>query len=893
MYQIIDDKKEQEKYNEIVNKITPESLGLKPTSDFAQFAQKTIINDDPEFAKECASKGAIGILEAGKKYADEFSDLEDFDGNYNNVKPDYSKWQKAGQGLINSIGNKIENTIGKVYDFKKTANEGIKDISVNPYLAEFKKDNKPVLYNQTDLNSKITFLEGLENGLLSGEAMPLLGNTIKGAKIKKYRAIADKIKNGEEITQYELNIFNNYRKEQYEKAIRGYTIGGQIGESILPSLFAFGGEMALGGAALKALGLAGKGISTGVNIGKNLLKSGAVSKGTAKALAFTTGEITEGAINATATTLANLPTSLYATYQERRLNDEMKITDRGTVIFKDSVESPAKSFIKSLGQVYISYFSENMGKLIGAPVKGAAGTIANAGVKQFEKVISASPGLEKFIQKTAPRFAKAYEKLNNLPVKGKSVEWLKSQIKFDGFMEELGEEVLEDILNLTIGTNGEKRSLENYINTIKKTPEEWAVLAGVIALQGGAISIAGNALGNARKQLEEVNNWLGSSGEYTVKQQEKFARSFEAYLYKGKAPNNRLKEVFENFKEWLKSVYEHITDLVNQGADISDEVSEMFDKMFSDDEYYQEKKAADELLQKIKSISKKEKTTHVKVRDNSELDETEKRHKEVSYEIVAAGTEKSKKYLKTIFETGSDKKSFAKKREAVQMLLDKVEDKITTSGGMREEWKEFYANSGVDYNNDETGGDYKLVEAALDTIINKKYKNPDKEYDYETEARADYYEKIIDEADRQYKELLRAYKKENRNVALSAAYEWIEGLDKEIKQDYEERFIYDTKMIERDENLDKFEKAKRQIILKAMEVENKYNLSANEKYKETVKEIMKNLNFLNPEDKAKMTVNILDASSLDMLMARIDNIIDIAKTMEDINYCNSKSTGMH
>ena len=53
---------------------------------------------------------------------------------------------------------------------------------------------------------------------------------------------------------------------------------------------------------------------------------------------------------------------------------------------------------------------------------------------------------------------------------------------------------------------------------------------------------------NARQQLDAVNKWLGFSGEYTVAQQEKFARSFEAYLYKGKAPNNALRQVFENFK---------------------------------------------------------------------------------------------------------------------------------------------------------------------------------------------------------------------------------------------------------------------------------------------------------------------------------------------------------
>ena len=69
------------------------------------------------------------------------------------------------------------------------------------------------------------------------------------------------------------------------------------------------------------------------------------------------------------------------------------------------------------------------------------------------------------------------------------------------------------------------------------------------------------------------------------------------------------------------------------------------------------------------------------------------------------------------------------------------------------------------------------------------------------------------------------------------------------------------------------------VVSKALEVENRYNLPKDEKYKEVVKEIMKNLNFLNPSDKAKLTTNILDVSSVEFLMSSIDNIMDIAKTI--------------
>lgn len=396
---------------------------------------------------------------------------------------------------------------------------------------------------------------------------------------------------------------------------------------------------------------------------------------------------------------------------------------------------------------------------------------------------------------------------------------------------------------------------------------------------------------NARQQLDAVNKWLGFSGEYTVAQQEKFARSFEAYLYKGKAPNNALRQVFENFKEWLKAVYEHITDIENKGADISPEVQELFDGIFGDDEYYNQRKQANELLRRVKTIIRKEKVASVPVRDDKELDEIAKRHKEVSYEILSAGTGKSVKYLKTIFETGSSRKSFGKKRENVEELLDSVDDKITTSGGMREHWKEFYSDTGVSYDNDEIGGDYELVQQALDVIVNKKYgyQNINNYLD----ERADYFEKAIDEADKQYKVLLRSFRKENRNVALSAIYEWLDELNPEIKEDYENRFIFDSGIIERNEHVDKFDKAKRQILSRALELDNQFSITSNEKYKELVKEVMRNLDFLQPADKAKLTANILDVPSTNFLMSSIDNILDIAKTMEDVNYRRNLEREIH
>ena len=384
---------------------------------------------------------------------------------------------------------------------------------------------------------------------------------------------------------------------------------------------------------------------------------------------------------------------------------------------------------------------------------------------------------------------------------------------------------------------------------------------------------------DAKIQLDEVNKWLGYSGEYTVQQHEKFARSFEAYLYKGKAPNNKLRQVFENFKEWLKSVYKDISELVNQGADISDEVQQMFDRMFGNDEQYQEQKQVNELVNKIKKLGKRAKKP--KETNFEENDETAKRHKEVCYEILSLGTGKSIKYLKSIFESNSTSDAMVKKRDNIEKLLDKVDDKISASGGMQPEWLEFFSDTGVSYNNDEVNASAKLVRQAYDKIVNRAFGV--KNYDNYLSEKAEYFEQAIEAANLQFDALVKAFKNENRDVALSAIYEWLEQLDEEIKPDFENKIIYEMGAIERNENADKFDIAKRKILQKTMDLEQQQNLKANEKYKQTVMEIIKNLDFLQPADKAKLTANILDVPSVNFLMHKIDNIMDIAKTMEDVH----------
>ena len=65
--------------------------------------------------------------------------------------------------------------------------------------------------------------------------------------------------------------------------------------------------------------------------------------------------------------------------------------------------------------------------------------------------------------------------------------------------------------------------------------------------------------------------WLGSDGKspLTREQHEQFARGFEAYLLEGRAPSLGLRNVFEQFKNWLIGIYRGVEGL---NVTLSDEV---------------------------------------------------------------------------------------------------------------------------------------------------------------------------------------------------------------------------------------------------------------------------------------------------------------------------------
>ena len=85
-------------------------------------------------------------------------------------------------------------------------------------------------------------------------------------------------------------------------------------------------------------------------------------------------------------------------------------------------------------------------------------------------------------------------------------------------------------------------------------------------------------LGIEDLNLSKRHTFTGKKKERYVEAQERFARSFEAYLIEGRSPTAEMRSVFAKIKQWLINIYRDIKRL---GVELSPEVREVFDRLLA------------------------------------------------------------------------------------------------------------------------------------------------------------------------------------------------------------------------------------------------------------------------------------------------------------------------
>lgn len=256
--------------------------------------------------------------------------------------------------------------------------------------------------------------------------------------------------------------------------------------------------------------------------------------------------------------------------------------------------------------------------------------------------------------------------------------------------------------------------------------------------------------------VEAVREFLKNNGEpFTREQHEKFARGFEAYIRSGYAKNNRLKKIFEDFKNALLSIYDSIRNLGYKDDDLP-QLQNLFDRLLTTEHerikatVFDKIAEIDNQIEAIKQNEEKEFEELDKIyKDNiailnrkSERKRTVQQYLELADAMTSRETKEVKEFKKRYKNatldilsvvSGKSKAWVANPRnwEKLQDMVANADDKITTEGGLRAEWTEFYSDTGVTYENDEIDGDYKLAEQALRVLINNDYsKTFDENYQF-------------------------------------------------------------------------------------------------------------------------------------------------------------------
>ena len=125
----------------------------------------------------------------------------------------------------------------------------------------------------------------------------------------------------------------------------------------------------------------------------------------------------------------------------------------------------------------------------------------------------------------------------------------------------------------------------------------------------------------AKQDWQAIRDWLGlkDGQEIETEHHEKFARGTETYFMTGKAPSKNLDSAFRQFSSWLIKLYK---DIRNLDADLSPEITEVFDRMFATSEQINDVVDADNFTadpQILELLTKAEKEKYLKLsRENME-----------------------------------------------------------------------------------------------------------------------------------------------------------------------------------------------------------------------------------------------------------------------------------
>lgn len=249
-----------------------------------------------------------------------------------------------------------------------------------------------------------------------------------------------------------------------------------------------------------------------------------------------------------------------------------------------------------------------------------------------------------------------------------------------------------------------------------------------------------------QEDLNEIRKFVKNNGEeFTEEQHERFARGFEAYMRTGSAKTNRLKKLFEDFKNALLSLYDSIRNLGFDENEIP-EINNLFERLLTTENQRIQTAVfnrCNELQTQITEIREKQSSELAEIDEiyNSNLERNLQNNRKkqqvqeylrladrATSRIPKAVQDYQKRYKNATFEilekaTGYKRQFIAnpKNWEKVQEKIENITDPFSSSDGFDSSWAEFYSDSGVNYDTMDIDGDYNLAYQAFNVLTSNNF----------------------------------------------------------------------------------------------------------------------------------------------------------------------------
>jgi len=386
------------------------------------------------------------------------------------IDDDDKKKKTASWDSLQPASNKPANNYQQTIDNAKPINE------IPEAQDLYNKNNAWIgkAYSQEQINAwkskgPIGFVEAF-NKYDKTDAIPVTSGITSLAKTGSLAMLAHKASSGQELSDKDKEKLSNYMANEAEIQTRGYSLGGKfinggldtvpfVGEFILAALSA--GAAAPELAAEEGAKITAKqGLKAAT---KNLIEKLATKEGAL--------EIGKNALSTVGKNQKFLAPVLLRSFGRsvggRFLSNGLAITDKGQVYAKQSDEAPATTILKAIGDAEIGAETELAGPLF-APAIGAVGN----GVKRFMPSVLVG-ALDKLAE------TKGVQAASTLLKRGE-------KLGFHGFLEEMGENELQNVLSTTFDLDAEKDySFDQFGKAIVPTWDDFLVQAGLIAIQGG------------------------------------------------------------------------------------------------------------------------------------------------------------------------------------------------------------------------------------------------------------------------------------------------------------------------------------------------------------------------------------------------------------------------